>query len=202
MKQKVKLNSNIVLIVVFFILNLSFGQASTPSLTTPASQLAEELIASDAVEKDWKVFEGTVNNFLTSQSKKYATQVYLDVYIDNGKIPTRIIADVLLLVGTKYQVVDAKASQTKDLVGISTLQNVCTRNQKIVYPALNLLTGSGTITKVEVKGGANLGNITLQLGSVITNTIVKTSKQGVLFYVTKPAANYTGTPGARFLELL
>ncbi len=167
---------------------------------TPASEITEETTATVVTEPNWKVFEGTVNTYLTNKGTKYATQVSLDVYLDNATTPTkRIVADVLFMNGTRYQVGDAKASVSKDLAGAADLTSVCTANQKVIYPAINLV--KGTVTKVVVKGGVNLAAINLAVDRDITTSFYTAAKTGVQFFVTKPAAAYTTAPFPRYMVL-
>jgi hypothetical protein len=184
------------IMLLFFTLAFS----SQVKAQTTATENAEEQAASAVTDGDWKTFEGKVNSYLTGKGTAYATQVYIDVYLDNSATPTkRIVADVVFKNGTKYQIGDAKASASKNLVTMSDLTSVCTKNQQVIYPAINLVAGKGVVTKAVVKGGVGLANIGLTLDGPIT--LYTAAKTGVQFYVTNPVGAYSGTPYPRAMTL-
>jgi hypothetical protein len=184
------------ILLLFFTLALG---AQLKAQTT-ASENAEEQAASLVTDGDWKTFEGKVSSYLTSKGIAHATQVYIDVYLDNSATPSkRIVADVVFKNGTKYQVGDAKASASKKLTTDNDLTSVCTKNQQVIYPAINLVAGKGIVTKAVVKGGVGLGNIGLTLDGPIA--LYTAAKTGVQFYVTSTPGAYSGAPFPRIMVL-
>jgi membrane-bound lytic murein transglycosylase B len=195
-----QMKKTILQLVKVLLLFFTFTLSNQIKAQTTATENSEEQGLSGVTDGNWRTFEGKVGTFLGTQGIAYATQVYLDVYLNNSATVTkRIIADVVIKNGTKYQIGDAKASALKNLDTISNLISVCTVNQKAIYPCINLETGYGTITKVIVKGGAGLANIQLAVDAPIT--LYTAAKTGVLFYVTQPAGAYSGNPFKRFMSL-
>lgn len=88
----------------------------------------------------------------------------------------------------KYKIIDAKTS-TNDLVNKSDLTSTCTKNQREIYPLIDDL-GSGTITKVEMRGGqaqtAFGSNVIFNNGKAVINL-----ESFVEFWVNTNNTNFT-----------
>jgi hypothetical protein len=189
------------------------SNAAVSNIPPPLADADEEILLTQGVvntvtRNQWKTFEDNVEARLKLSKGPISAQVALDVTINtNGVIKTtRIIADVITKDAAGiYRIYDAKVSGVKDLATIANLNSVCTVNQKVVYPAINLVPGKGSITKVivvAVYGENSLGLIsTPTLGSDITSKLFKQIKSGVLLYVTNPKGNYIGTPLPRNIVL-
>jgi hypothetical protein len=109
--------------------------------------------------KYWRAFEQFVETPVKAlfPNAKVASQVHFDVeYSLNGTVKTkRIIADYVvedLSSGSPvYYIIDAKASVKKNLhdaVEVPDLLDVCTKNQKEVYPEIK----NGTYLKATMRG--------------------------------------------------
>ena len=139
--------------------------------------------------KNWRDFENAVSNHLktVNSGKNVGSQISLDVYYMDGgnQICKRVIADNLIenvdqFGVITYKYIDAKTSKIKDLVNLSDLSSVCTKNQKLIYPKIN----DGNFNKVVIRGdnaykAFNIKDVEISL------------ETGVDFYVNKNINNFS-----------